>query len=179
MARRTAERDSEKDVDDDADADAEEDKSASKFADRWSPAIASSGYTGVPTLLLAHYADAGLSAVQAMFLVHLLSFYRKPKDQPYPRYQLVADMMGFTKTYVAGMARKLERSGWIRRNPRPKSRDRNQSNKFDLQPLVNRLDEIAAAKNEKKALKALLDKYKSQMATAADSQGPRTPKKAK
>lgn len=157
--------------------DEDEEETGARFAQKWSPQIAARGYTSVPALLLAHYSEAGLKSAEMMFLIHLLGHYRASGQQPWPLYSTLAKKMGYTREYVAQAARVLDRAGWIKRIERRRAQDSNRSNKFDLQPLIDKTQSLAKFAKQPKALALLLKTWAKELATARESTRKRTPKK--
>jgi len=103
------------------------------IGNRWTPRLAADGWTPISNLFLKNYPRLGIRPVEALFIVHLMSFKWNNKA-PFPRYTLLAENMGVTPTAVRSYARSLERKGLLVRRARIGS-----SSRFLLQPLFDKL----------------------------------------
>jgi hypothetical protein len=112
-------------------------------SERWSPKLVEGvkntglrGYVPVVRTFLRLYHRLGLSAAQALFVIHLLDF-KRDANAPFPSYARIARYMGVQAKAVQRYARTLERKGLLRRETR-----NGESNRFDLQPLFERVEEL-------------------------------------
>lgn len=108
------------------------------FAIRWSPAIERKGYVQVPNLLIEHIAVLDIKSTELVFLLCLLR-HRQTKLNPFPSLSTIGRYSGKARNTMQGAARSLEKKGFIRRIPR----GGNQTNEYDVMPLVNRLESYA------------------------------------
>lgn len=112
-------------------------------SNRWTPRLAAQGWTPISSLFLQHYHQLNIRPVEALFIIHLMSF-KWNKKAPFPRFGVLAKQMGVTAAAVRSYARSLERKGFLKRQARFGSASR-----FLLQPLFD-------------ALHAVLDSTKSE-----------------
>lgn len=104
-------------------------------ASRWTPTLVEDGFTPISNYFLENYArlDEPLSAVEAMFVVHLMKF-KWDRAHPFPKFALLASQMKMKESGVRACARKLQSKGCLVR------RLRGRSNEFDLTPLFTKLE---------------------------------------
>lgn len=84
--------------------------------------------------------DGGLSPVEAMFCLQLMSF-KWDEAAPYPSYALLAQRLGVSIPYVKKLAAHLEERGFLIKTRR-ESLSRSQrfsTNEYDLSPLFDQL----------------------------------------
>ena len=96
-------------------------------------------FTKVDNEFLKKYSSLGITPQEAMLVVHLLMF-RWDDRNPYPSIQLLADMMGRSKSYVRKLTSSLEGKGFLDRVNRPHPMKGNDSNEYDLTPLIKVID---------------------------------------
>ena len=101
---------------------------------RWTPKLAQGGFTPVPQVLLKHYTDLNITSMEAMLVVHLLS-YKWDEQLPFPSMTTLAGRMGCSPRYVRKLCESLESVGYLKRNGRI-----GMSNQFDLSGLFARLE---------------------------------------
>lgn len=106
------------------------------IASRWTQRLADGGWTPIATAFLENYNKLDITAVEAMFLIHLFSFKRDTR-MPYPSFSTIAEKMGVTVSASRGYARRLEKRGLIRRVVRS-----GQTSQFDLTPLLEQLEKL-------------------------------------
>jgi len=76
-----------------------------------------------------------LSPAEQLFVLNLM-FHKWDGKRPYPSYATLAKRMGISVQYARDIARKLERKDYMSREVRS-----GRSNRFDLQPLFDALDQ--------------------------------------
>ena len=107
------------------------------FAARWKHGeLFNQGYVPVPSQFLFHYANLkphSLSAGEAMFVLHLMSF-KWGAENPFPGYARLAKRMGVTEKMVRRYAKSLEEKKYLVRQPRE-----GKSNSYDLTLLFDAL----------------------------------------
>jgi hypothetical protein len=109
------------------------------LGERWTPLIATKGFTPVPTAFLEHYTELSITPSEAMLLVHLASF-KWTSEAPFPALPRLARMMGCTVRYVRKMCASLESVGYLTRTQR-----KGTSNLFHLNGLFAKLEDIINA----------------------------------
>jgi transposase len=88
-----------------------------KFAVKWGKDVQGFGFTQLPNLLLDNYCHMGITALEAMFIIHLLEYMFTLKS-PYPSYKTIGKKMGKSRNTIQYYARSLENKGWIVRRKR-------------------------------------------------------------
>jgi len=111
------------------------------FRARWSEGLRTYGWTTISNVFLDNYAKMGLTATEAMFLVHIFE-YKWSVDNPYPSLVTIAAKMGKSRKTTQRIIRGLERRGFISRHPHP-----GQPNRLDLNKLIGLLERIAPYPN--------------------------------
>lgn len=109
------------------------------LAQRWTPALATGGFTPIVNSFLENYSklDPPITASEILLIVHLIRF-KWDDAAPHPSFGRLAQLMGATDSAVRNHARSLERKGYLRRKRRF-----NQSSLFDLNPLFEALERVA------------------------------------
>jgi len=112
-------------------------------ASRWTPRLVEGGFTVISDYFLENYArlEPPISAVEGMFIVHLMKF-KWDQAHPFPKFALLAAQMGMKESGVRACARKLQGKGYLERRLRG-----GRSNEFDLTPLFAKLEELQGKEN--------------------------------
>lgn len=110
------------------------------FSDKWSPAIEDKGYVQVPNLLIEHQDDLGITSPELVFLIGLL-MHKWDSRNPFPSLTTVGAYSGKKRNTAQAAARSLEKKGFILRI----SRGGNETNEYDLAPLIDRLESCTQA----------------------------------
>lgn len=107
------------------------------IAKRWTPAlIQARGFTPVSNYFLESYStlQPKISALEAMFIVHLISF-KWDEEAPFPSFKKIAAHMGVSASAARSYARSLERKNYLKREARS-----GDTTIFLLQPLFEKLE---------------------------------------
>lgn len=107
------------------------------FSDKWSYRLQSDGFTAIPNTLIKNQARLGITDPEMVVIVSLASF-KWNRQMPYPSVATLSGFTGKTTGAVRNNLRNLEKKGLIKRIYRE-----NQTNKYDLSPLINVLDSYA------------------------------------
>ncbi len=110
---------------------------------KWGSSVIDAGYTVVPSVILRAQRRLHLNANQLAVLLHLLDFWWQPKDMPWPTKKTIAERMGVADKTVQRAIATMEAEGLLKRADRYKAHGGRTSNRYDLEPLVNRLEAIA------------------------------------
>jgi DNA-binding MarR family transcriptional regulator len=114
---------------------------------RWGgrQAILAEGFVAVPTTFLKYFGtlDPSLTPAEALFVLELM-VYKWDKRSPFPGYRALAERMGVSEAYARKLARGLQSKGYLVRQARV-----GRTNRFDLQPLFDRLAQHATAERAK------------------------------
>ncbi len=111
-------------------------------AARWTPHLATGGWTPVVDYFLDHYRELGITNLEAIFLVHLIRF-KWTTQMPFPGFKRIAKKMGISATAARGHARRLEKKGVLKRMERIGT-----TNRFDLTGLFQGLERLQVSKKE-------------------------------
>jgi hypothetical protein len=108
-------------------------------------AILAEGFVAVPTTFLKYFGsmEPGLTPTEALFVLELM-VYKWDKRSPFPGYKAVAERMGVSEAYARKLARGLQTKGYLNREVRV-----GRTNRFDLQPLFERLAQHAEQQRQK------------------------------
>lgn len=87
-----------------------------RISERWTPRIAREGFTPVASVFLNAYAskELGLNSSEAMLVIILMSF-KWGVDDPFPRINRIAGMMGLKERSVRSLLQGLQERGLVRR----------------------------------------------------------------
>ena len=107
-----------------------------QIAVRWTPRLASAGWTPVCDFFLRNYHRLNISHTEAMVIIHIMSF-KWDSDAPFPALKTIAKRMGITAPSVRTHLRNLETHKLLRRQINIGA-----TNRFHLQPLFDRLEQL-------------------------------------
>jgi len=107
-------------------------------ASRWTKDLVVGGWTPISNFFLSHANELRpeITGGETLFIIHLISF-KWDEKKPYPAFKTIAKRMGIGHTQARKLARQLEKKGLLFRVMRV-----SQPNKFDLQPLFRKLEEL-------------------------------------
>lgn len=110
------------------------------FIDKWSEEIYYNGrFTMIPNLLLAFAHPLGITPAELVVLLNIESFRWNTKP-PHPSIPRLALRTGMSERHISRIIASLDRKDIIKRRKR-----RNQTNSYDITPLIEKLHEIALA----------------------------------
>lgn len=114
----------------------QETETSKSVGSKWTPALAESGFTPIVSKFLNCYnkLDPPITNVEAMFVIHLMSF-KWDEKMPRPAMKTIAKRMGVTVDQARNYSRSLDGKGYINRKIRIAK-----PNKFDLSPLFSALE---------------------------------------
>jgi hypothetical protein len=106
-----------------------------KIDQRWTKLLAAR-FTPVSDVFLENYSKLkpAIKPVEAMFIIHLLSF-KWDRNDPFPSFGKVAGYMGISAAAVRAYARSLENKGYLKRRA-----VLGRTSRFDLKPLFAALE---------------------------------------
>lgn len=102
------------------------------------------GFTTVPSLLVVHAGDLGLSPVEQAVVIQLL-FHKRSPDHPYPSAKRMARHIGRDVKSVRRALAVMEKRGLIQKVARFDENGQS-SNAYNFEQLLRRLESIAEAK---------------------------------
>jgi len=131
---------------------ANEIKKNRKIDQRWTKLL-SVRFTPVSDVFLENYSKLkpAIKPVEAMFIIHLLSF-KWDRNDPFPSFGKVATYMGISPAAVRAYARSLEKKGYLERRAVV-----GRTSRFNLNPLFAAL-ETHLLKTMKDKAEAIKDK---------------------
>jgi DNA-binding transcriptional regulator YhcF (GntR family) len=108
----------------------------------WGKAVLSHGYTGVPSILIQAQVRLKLNAVKMNIILQLLDYWRSPERKPFPSKRELAQRIDITEKTIQNNIRAMEKDGLIERVRRYTRHGDPDSNIYNLDGLVKRLQEI-------------------------------------
>ncbi|QCQ99369.1 helix-turn-helix domain-containing protein [Brevundimonas sp. SGAir0440] len=100
------------------------------------------GFTVVPSVLLQTLPALGIRASELAVLVCLIDAWWKPDDMPWPSKARLAGLLGVSDKTIQRAIRRLEARGLIISEARHRAHGGQTSNRYDMTPLVARLEAI-------------------------------------
>lgn len=121
---------------------------ASDITEKWGEAVADRGFSQVPNYLLFINQfideDNSLNPLELLLLVQISATWWKKETMPFPSVKTLANRCGTSERQVLRALAKLEGLELLKRAKR-RNKGLIASNVYDLNPLVERLEEIAKA----------------------------------
>lgn len=113
------------------------------FQEKWPGDAGDRGFTMVPTALLECYRELGLTPGEFLILVNIESYRWSADKYPFPSITTLSGRTGMSERNVTRTISSLQnRRGVLERFKR-----RGTSNQYDLNPLVEKLNEIIASRD--------------------------------
>lgn len=125
------------------------------------------GFAVVPSVLIRSLPSLGIQASELAVLVILIDLWWKPGDMPWPSKAKLAKLLGVSEKTVQRSIKKLVEAGLITSEARHRAHGGQTSNRYDLTPLVQRLEAAA------KALKAAADQAERDRSKAVRNSAPK------
>jgi DNA-binding MarR family transcriptional regulator len=104
---------------------------------KWGKAILSKGWTSTPNLLLKHAGKMGLDPTETLALIHLVRFWWKPENLPFPSITKTSEEMGVTRKTLSKKFASLKEKGLIQ-----EVKGANGVTKYSLDGLIQKLKEL-------------------------------------
>jgi DNA replication protein DnaD len=121
---------------------------ASDIREKWGESVADRGFSQVPNYLLFINQfideDNSLNPLELLLLVQISATWWKKETMPFPSVKTLANRCGTSERQVLRALAKLEGLELLKRAKR-RNKGLIASNVYDLNPLVERLEEIAKA----------------------------------
>jgi DNA replication protein DnaD len=121
---------------------------ASDITEKWGEAVAERGFSQAPNYLLFINQfideDNSLNPLELLLLVQISATWWKKETMPFPSVKTLANRCGTSERQVLRALAKLEGLELLKRAKR-RNKGLIASNVYDLNPLVERLEEIAKA----------------------------------
>lgn len=109
---------------------------------KWGKAVMDLGYSTIPSLIFRAQARLGLSPVQLALLLHLVDYWWKRAQMPFPSKATLAERMNLGPRQIQRYLTELEDGGFIKRVERYAGHKGQQSNEYDLTGLVKKLQKL-------------------------------------
>lgn len=109
---------------------------------KWGKAVMDLGYSTVPSLIFRAQARLGLSPVQLTLLLHLADYWWKRAQMPFPSKATLAERMNLGPRQIQRYLTELEDGGFIQRVERYAGHKGQQSNEYNLNGLVKKLQKL-------------------------------------
>lgn len=109
---------------------------------KWGVAVMDLGYSQVPSLIFRAQARLGLSAVQLALLLHLVDYWWKHAQMPFPNKATLAERMNLSPRQIQRYLTELETAEFIKREERFAVHRGQQSNIYHLDGLVKKLKKL-------------------------------------
>ncbi|MDB5806931.1 MAG: regulatory protein GntR [Betaproteobacteria bacterium] len=106
---------------------------------KWTADVIARGYTAVPDVLLSHMGQLGLTPTELVLLLQLMRYWWTADTLPFPSKRALALAMGCNEKNVQKLMKGLEARGFVIRVQRRQAADKNGSNLYCLDPLVEKL----------------------------------------
>jgi predicted transcriptional regulator len=98
------------------------------------------GFTVIPSVLLRTLPSLGIQASELAVLVILIDLWWKPNDMPWPSKAKLAKLLGVSEKTIQRALKRLVTAGLIVSEARHRRHGGQTSNRYDLTPLVVRLE---------------------------------------
>ncbi|WP_426078273.1 helix-turn-helix domain-containing protein [Janthinobacterium sp. PSPC3-1] len=109
---------------------------------KWGAAVMDLGYSQIPSLIFRAQARLGLSAVQLALLLHLVDYWWKKAQMPFPNKATLAERMNLSPRQIQRYLTELETARFITREERFAGHRGQQSNIYHLDGLVRKLKKL-------------------------------------
>ncbi|MDA8351245.1 MAG: helix-turn-helix domain-containing protein [Pseudomonadota bacterium] len=137
---------------------------AKRLKARWSAPLIDAGYTVIPNAILLRQQALGLDSLDLNILLQIASYWWSSEKLPFPSKERIAKAIGIKdKSTVRKRLSALEKGNLIRRITRKNKHGGNDTNVYDLGPLIKAatpyaLEMIQEIKAKKEAKVAKLAK---------------------
>ena len=109
---------------------------------KWGKAVMDLGYSTIPSLIFRAQARLGLSPIQLALLLHLVDYWWKRAQMPFPSKATLAERMNLSPRQIQRYLTDLEDGGFIQRVERFAGHKGQQSNEYNLNGLVRKLQKL-------------------------------------
>jgi DNA-binding IclR family transcriptional regulator len=101
------------------------------------------GFTALPDVIFKYQKGLGLKPLDVLLILHLVSYWWKAKDLPWPSKAKLAAGLDVDPSTVRRSIQRMEKLGYIKRVYRKADAGDNQSNKYDLKGLVTAAEKLS------------------------------------
>jgi Transcriptional regulators len=103
---------------------------------KWGKELVAAGWTLLPNVLVTRQKAIGLDPLDINIVLHILSYWWKPGDLPFPSKVTIAEAVGRTPRTVQRRIEAMEKAKFIKRLPRTGNNRGTQTNMYDLSGLI-------------------------------------------
>lgn len=103
---------------------------------KWGKELIAAGWTLLPNVLVSRQKALGLDPLDMNIVLHILSYWWKPGDLPFPSKVTIAEAVGRSPRTVQRRIEALEKSQFIKRVYRTGNNRGTQTNMYDLSGLI-------------------------------------------
>ena len=113
------------------------------FSFRWGIPWLDQGFTQIPSFFFRRYAQAGITAEEFLFVLHLANYkYESPRGQSSPSLETIAAQMGYSTRTGQRLRAQLEEKAMLIVTPRP-----GDTNIYSFENMARRLLQLELAAN--------------------------------
>lgn len=118
---------------------------------KWSKELWGAGWTAVPTVIIEYQQALGLDAIDINILLHIVSYWWKPEEKPWPSKVTIARAMDVDPRTVQRRIAEMEQGGLIKREYRRIPGVGSKTNIYHLDGLIKEALPYAKEKMDKSA----------------------------
>ena len=133
---------------------------------KWSKVLIAAGFTVLPNVVFQYQKALKLQPLDINILLHLASYWWKPKENPSPAKGTIADAINVDPRTVQRHIEKMEKLGYVKRILRKAGAGDNLSNEYELRGLIKAAKKYAEEKIATKKKRAEEDKSRRTTPTA-------------
>lgn len=103
---------------------------------KWGKELIAAGWTLLPNVIVSRQKALGLDPLDMNIVLHILSYWWKPGDLPFPSKVTIAEAVGRSPRTVQRRIEALEKAQFIKRVYRTGNNRGTQTNMYDLSGLI-------------------------------------------
>lgn len=110
---------------------------------KWGKEVMAVGWTGMPNIIIKRQKQLGLEALDINIILHLMSYWWKAGELPFPSKKTLAEAMSVDESTIRRRIARLEAGGLVKRIVRRVDGDRNKTNQYDFSGLIEAVKPFA------------------------------------
>lgn len=110
---------------------------------KWGKPLLAAGFTALPDVVFRFQKKLQLERTDVLILLHLASYWWKPKENPWPAKGTIAAAMDIDPRTVQRSIARMEKLGYVKRIERKAKVGDNLTNEYDLRGLVRAATKVA------------------------------------